>query len=134
MAKKKIVERAMSDEHKQALAAGREQGRIVRVYLEALETNKPRRGRRRTAESIAARLEHIESLLEDSEPLARLHLLQERMNLRYELEIMEDTFDIGDLEKAFISVAKEYSERKGLTHSVWREFGVSASVLREAGV
>jgi len=31
----------MSNEHKQALAEGREQGRGVRLYLEALEKNRP---------------------------------------------------------------------------------------------
>ncbi|MDQ1502388.1 MAG: hypothetical protein QOD57_115, partial [Actinomycetota bacterium] len=37
----------MSDEHKQALAEGRDQGRGVRLYLEALEKNRPKRGRKR---------------------------------------------------------------------------------------
>ena len=47
--------RSMSDSHKEALATGREQGRAVRRYLEALEANKPRRGRKRTAEGIQKR-------------------------------------------------------------------------------
>src|SRR5689334_9539098 len=46
MAPKKKT-RAMSDEHKAALAEGRAQGRAVRLYLEALEANKPKRGRKR---------------------------------------------------------------------------------------
>ena len=56
MAKKaagaKKRQRAMSDEHKAALAEGREQGRVVRRYLEALESSRPKRGRRRTPETI----------------------------------------------------------------------------------
>ena len=36
----------MSADHKAALAKGREEGRIVRRYLEALESNRPRRGRK----------------------------------------------------------------------------------------
>ena len=47
----------MSDEHKAALADGRAQGRAVRAYLEALEANKPRRGRKRTPESMRARID-----------------------------------------------------------------------------
>ena len=39
-AKKKT--RTMSDEHKAALAEGRAQGRAVRLYLEAIEANKPK--------------------------------------------------------------------------------------------
>ncbi len=42
----------MSAEHKAALAKGREEGRAVRRYLEALEEQRPRRGRKRTPESI----------------------------------------------------------------------------------
>jgi hypothetical protein len=42
----------MSDEHKAALAEGRNQGRAVRRYLEALDAHKPRRGRKRTTESM----------------------------------------------------------------------------------
>ena len=45
----------MSDEHKAALAEGRAQGRAVRAYLEALEANKPRRGRKRTVATARAR-------------------------------------------------------------------------------
>ena len=43
----------MTDEHKAALATGRNEGNAVRNYLEALRSNKPKRGRRRTRESIA---------------------------------------------------------------------------------
>ena len=50
----------MSNSHKAALAEGREQGRAVRRYLEALEAHKPKRGRRRTSESVQKRLVVIE--------------------------------------------------------------------------
>ena len=50
-AAKKPTKRTMSAEHKAALAEGREQGRAVREYLEALEAHKPRRGRKRTPDS-----------------------------------------------------------------------------------
>jgi hypothetical protein len=51
----------MSDDHKAALAEGREQGRAVRRYLEALDARRPKRGRRRSEESMRKRLEAIES-------------------------------------------------------------------------
>lgn len=50
----------MSDSHKRALAIGREQGRAVRRYLEALEAHKPKRGRKRTPESMQKRLDRID--------------------------------------------------------------------------
>ena len=43
--------RGMSDQHKEALATGRNQSRAVKAYLAALKSNKPKRGRKRTAES-----------------------------------------------------------------------------------
>ena len=80
MAKKVAVakkrQRAMSDEHKAALAEGREQGRVVRRYLEALESSRPKRGRRRTPETITKRLAAIDERLVGADALSRLHLTQ----------------------------------------------------------
>jgi hypothetical protein len=42
----------LSPQHKAAMAAGRTEAADVRAYLDALETNKPRRGRQRTAATI----------------------------------------------------------------------------------
>ncbi|MHB1534624.1 MAG: hypothetical protein ACYC1D_08440 [Acidimicrobiales bacterium] len=39
-----------------------------------------------------------------------------------------------ELETAFVKVASGYSERKGLSYAAWREAGVSADVLRRAGI
>lgn len=139
--KKAVVEaetngsgRAMSDEHKAALAEGREHGRIVRNYLDALHAHKPKRGRKRNPESIQRRLEEIGYSYEEADPLVRLHLAQERMDLQAELEAVDETFDITELEEAFIEVAAAYSERKGLTYDAWREVGVEPRVLKAAGV
>ena len=46
----------MTDEHKAALRRGRSEGRVVRDYLEGLRATKPKRGRKRTPESINKRL------------------------------------------------------------------------------
>ena len=77
--------RSRSDSHKEALAVGRDQGRVVRLYLEALEANKPRRGRKRTAEGIQKRLAAIDERIAAADALSRLHLAQERMDLEAEL-------------------------------------------------
>ena len=47
--------RIMTDEHKAAIAAGRIETVAVRDYLEALETNRPKPGRRQTVESLSAK-------------------------------------------------------------------------------
>src|SRR2546430_325964 len=97
--------RTMSDEHKAALAAGREQGRVVRRYLEALEAHRPKRGRKRTAEGIPRRLAAVEEQLATADPLARLHLVQERMDLQGQLESGGEETDIAGLESEFVAVA-----------------------------
>jgi hypothetical protein len=127
--------RTMSDEHKAALAEGREQGRVVRRYLEALQAHKPKRGRKRTPESVAKRLEGIESRLATADPLTRVHLMQERMNLQRQLEVVQDGgSDLHALEGDFVRVARSYGERKGITYAAWREAGVDPKVLRAAGI
>ncbi|MGH9060903.1 MAG: hypothetical protein ACRDZY_15540 [Acidimicrobiales bacterium] len=124
----------MSDEHKRALAIGREQGRVVRRYLEALERSRPKRGRRRTTESVRRQLDAVEAKLQTADPLSRLHLVQERHNLDAELKHMDQSVDMGALEAGFVRAAREYGERKGIDYTTWREIGVDASVLRRAGI
>ncbi len=124
----------MTDEHKAALAIGRAEGRAVRDYLDALRANKPKRGRKRTAESISARLGAIDEQLADADPLAELKLVQERMDLANELENMGSGVDLSSLEDEFVNVAAGYSQRQGISYAAWREVGVDASVLKRAGI
>ena len=124
----------MSDAHKAALAEGREQGRAVRRYLEALEAHRPKRGRKRTQESMQKRLDLIEERLGAADPLTRLHLVQERMDLQRQLEAGDNGVDLQDLEDAFVAAASPYGQRKGITYSAWREAGVDPAVLRKAGI
>lgn len=124
----------MSVEHKKALAVGREESRAVRRYLEAIEAHKPKRGRKRTSEGIEGRLAAIEDKLPTADPLTRVHLVQERLNLQKELANKEEAVDLDALEKDFISAAKGYGQRKGITYAAWREAGVDANVLRRAGI
>lgn len=124
----------MTDEHKAALAEGRAQGRAVRKYLEALEANRPKRGRKRTPESINRRFAAIEQELDDASPTKRLELVQERLDLQSELDAMQDKPDMTALEAEFKANARAYSERKGISYAAWRELGVEASLLKEAGI
>ena len=124
----------MSKEHKAALAEGRDQGRAVRRYLEALEAHKPRRGRKRTPESLKKRLDELESAIAVADPLQRLRLVQERLDLQAALEASESKVDLDKLEKEFVDAAAPYSDRKGISYSAWREIGVPAAVLERAGI
>ncbi len=124
----------LSDAHKAALAAGRTEGKVVRDYLEALRTNKPKRGRKRTADTIQARLDAIEAELEATDALTELRLLQERRDLQKELETKDTGVDIAALEAEFVKIAKSYSARQGIAYATWRDVGVEAAVLRQAGL
>jgi hypothetical protein len=124
----------MSKAHKAAMAEGRAEGRVVRDYLEALRSNKPKRGRKRTPESISARLEKIEAELAEASAIEELQLLQERRDLQAELDSMGGGVDIEALEEAFVEVAKSYGERKGIVYATWRDVGVPAAALKRAGI
>lgn len=131
----KPKKRAMSDDHKAALAEGRNHARTVGRYLEALDAHKPKRGRKRTSDSVKKRLATVESEMKKASGLTRLSLLQERRDLEVELAGMQGGApDLSGLEKEFVKVAKPYSARKGISYGAWREFGVSPEVLKKAGI
>jgi hypothetical protein len=124
----------MTAAHKQALAEGRELGRAVKRYLDALDQNRPRRGRKRTADSVKRRLDAVSKQLGEAAPLQRLQLVQERMDLKRELDQLGTRVDLSSLERDFTKVARAYSKRKGISYAAWRELGVPADVLKRAGI
>ena len=134
MAAKRGPKMPMTAEHKAALAKGRVEGRVVREYLEGLRATKPKRGRKRTAETVATRLETINAELESASPIDELLLVQERRDLRSELESMSDMIDMKQLEAEFVALAKSYSQSKQISYQSWRDVGVEASVLKAAGI
>jgi len=133
MAPKKKT-RSMSPEHKAALAEGRTQGRAVRLYLKALDANKPKRGRKRTPDSITKRLDRIATELKTAEALKRLQLTQEQLDLNAELAATQTKVDLSALEKDFVASAAAYAARKGISYSAFRTVGVAPAVLRAAGI
>jgi hypothetical protein len=125
----------MSAAHKQALAEGREQSRVVRDYLDALEAHKPKRGRKRTADSVKKNLTEVNQSLKNAVGQGRLELIQRRRDLEVELAGMQaGGSDISALEKSFVKVGKSYASRKSISYAAFREFGVPAEVLKRAGV
>jgi hypothetical protein len=125
---------AMTDEHKEALAQGREEGRAVRRYLEALDAHQPRRGRRRDPERARRRVAFIDELLPNTDPLTRLHLAQERLDIQADLARQDEEVDLTEVEDDFVEYAASYSARKGISYAAWRAAMVPAEVLRRAGV
>ena len=133
-AAKKRGPKHVTDAHKKAMATGRAESRAVSNYLEAVAANKPKRGRKRTSESIGNRLAVIDDELAEADMLARVNLIQERIDLEHELATIEDKIDLSEFEAEFIAVARNYSERRGITYAAWREAGLDAALLRKAGI
>jgi hypothetical protein len=128
------VARKMSDDHKAALAKGRAQGRAVREYLAALEQER-KPGRKLDRASIESKIPELQASIDDEpDPAKRVELIQKRLDLEERLVELQDEPDLQVLEEAFIEAAAEYSERKGISYTAWREAGVPASALKAAGI
>jgi hypothetical protein len=124
---------AMSPEHKAALAQGRRESRAIKSYLQALGSRRP--GRPVTAESVQKRIAAIDDRISaETDPLRQLDLRQEKIDAEETLKDVEAKQDIEELEAGFIEVSKSYSERKGISYTAWRQVGVPASVLKQAGI
>lgn len=116
-------------EHLAALAQGRAEGKSIRDYLEAITARNPRkRGRQpKSAANIKAQIEAT------TDPVERLKL---RPVLRDALarESVGTSEDFEEVEESFVKHVAGYSERFGLTYADWREEGVTAAVLKRAGM
>jgi hypothetical protein len=134
MAGKRGPKSPMTEEHKAALAKGRMEGRVVRDYLEGLRATKPKRGRKRTPETIRKRLDAIDIELANASPLDELLLVQERSDLGAELAAKSAAIDMTVLETGFVKVAKSYSDSKSISYASWRQVGVPANALKQAGI
>ena len=125
----------MTESHKRALREGRERGQIVRKYLQAIESTKPRRGRPITPEGLRKRIADIDaSIASETDPLRKLDLVQAKISKQRELEELENPTDHTAIEDEFVRVAKRYSESKDLSPEAWIELGVPKSVLKRARI
>ena len=108
----------------------------VRDYLKALEQNAPRRGRRRTPESVERQLAVLEGEMEGASVTKRLDLIQQRIDLEADLETLQQAglVDLSALEAGFATHAAAYGGRRGISYAAWREVGVSSATLKSAGI
>jgi hypothetical protein len=124
----------VTEEHKAAMARGRVEGKAIGDYLDALDQHRPKRGRKRTPESIDKQLAAIDDKLASANAITRLGLVQQRLDLQRDRDALGVPVDLTPLEEAFVGAAKGYSERKGISYAAWREIGVPADVLKRAGI
>jgi hypothetical protein len=129
-----LARKKMSDDHKAALAKGREQGRAVRDYLAALEQER-KPGRKVDRGTVEQRISEVQQRIDDEpDPAKRVELIQRRLDLEEQLVAMQGEVDLDALEQGFVDAAAEYSERKGISYTAWREAGVPAAALKQAGI
>lgn len=129
--------RSLTDEHKEAIAAGRRENAIVDAYLRAIQPR--RRGRRVPAAVLEAKLAELEAERDSVAPgTASLDLLTEIAAITKRLRVAQAeeaaTADIAEHERDFVAVAKSYSDRKGTPYEAWRAVGVPSRVLKTAGI
>ena len=128
----RVASKTLSTEQKARMAQGRRETRIVENYLLHLERRSERK-RRPSPEDIERDAYELEQSLEMATGLQRLELLQRREDLQ-KLVLEDEPTDDAELEKQFIVVAGDYGERKSISYSTWREFGVAKEVLEAADV
>lgn len=113
-----------------------DRSRVVRRYLSALDAKKPGRTTQKTAETVLLRMHQVDVELLSADPVERLHLTQERIDLHAEhLRLTTNSGgDFAELEAAFTRVARSYGDKHGITYSAWRQCGVDTAVLAKAGI
>ena len=126
--------RGLSDEHKAQMARGRDEARIVRAYLDAIDNGAKRPGRRRTPESINKQIAQVDALLREAHGIEKLKLVKQRRDLEATRAKVVPVADRDGLEREFVRVARSYGERRGIDYAMWREVGVPAAVLTKARV
>jgi hypothetical protein len=119
----------LTPEHLEALDNGRKAAAAVRRYLAMIEA--PRR-RGRQVDWAKRRKAAQAALKATSDPLARLKLTQQVIDA--EAALTQTAPDTDEAEADFIYWAAWYSESHGISYSAWRQTGVPASVLRQAGI
>lgn len=118
----------MDKEHQEKIKRGRDEGMAVKRYLMALAGENPSPKR-----DVSKQLERIKEELQIvTNPLQRVELLRKQYNLTH--DVVETMIDLNALEKKFVEVLPDYSERTGTVRAVWEEVGVPKEVLDRAGV
>ena len=127
--------RTMSAAHKKALAEGRTMSATVDRYLAAVNTPK-QRGRKVTKATLEQRLAAARTRVKTASGVEKVVTAQEVRDLQQRLARLNTTghTDVKSLEVAFVRIAKQFGENRGIGYGAWRDAGVPAAVLKKAGV
>lgn len=112
--------------------SARKENKIVEAYLAEVE-RKAGQPKSKSPEQMRADLASLSTGLKSAEGIEKLDLLQQRENLYAEMKMAEEGA-LDSMEASFIEVASSYGERKGISYSTWREFGIPKGILEQAGI
>ena len=129
------VKRTMSAAHKKALAEGRSMSLTVDRYLAVVNTPK-RRGRKVSKATLEQRLANARERATTASGVEKVLAAQDIRDLEAKIAQLDTASgaDLKTLEAAFVKIAKKFGENRGIGYGAWRDAGVSAQVLRRAGV
>lgn len=71
---------------------------------------------------------------EAASSVAALRLVQRAIELREVANELRETGGVNEIEQTFIAVAAEWAEANGISYAAFRSMGVTAGVLRAAGI
>jgi hypothetical protein len=125
----------LSASHKKALAEGRTMSATVDRYLSAVNTPK-RRGRKVSKTSLQQRLVDARAKARSATGVEKVLAAQEVRDLQNRIASIDagGGSDLKSLEAAFVKIAKQFGENRGIGYGAWRDAGVPAPVLRKAGI
>jgi hypothetical protein len=107
----------------------------VAAYLTALKGPRPSGSAKAKREGLMRRRAQVEQwIAEESSPIREVELIQQRLDIDAQLAQIDQAARLPELEEAFVNVAASWAQRSGVTAAALREVGVSASVLKRAGV
>jgi hypothetical protein len=104
-------------------------------YLAAINTPR-KRGRQVTRATVEQRLSAARARSKTASGIEKVMAAQDVRNLQAKLAQLKTTtgVDIKRLEADFVKIAKPFGENRGIGYGAWRDAGVSAVVLKRAGV
>jgi hypothetical protein len=107
----------------------------VNRYLAAV-TTPGQRGRPISQATLTRRLVDARARLKTEVGVNKVLAAQDVRDLQAKLAQSSTTnaVDVKSLEAAFVKIAKQFSENRGVTYGAWRDAGVSAEVLKRAGI
>jgi hypothetical protein len=134
-ATKRSPQRTLTASHKKALAEGRTMSATVDKYLAVINTPK-KRGRKVTKAALASRLAEARAQLRTATGVDKVLVAQEVRDLKTRLTQASagDGVGLKQLEIAFVKIAKQFGDNRGIGYGAWRDAGVPAVVLKRAGV